>query len=142
MTARAALQGCLAAEHAAVYGYGVLGGVLAGHPAATGERALAAEGYAAHRARRDTLTDLLVKSDVDPVAAEPAYEVPFRVVDVADCRRLGQHLERRSGATYSSAVAQTVDDTRRLLAGALTDAAVREVRWGAEPRAFPGVAEL
>ena len=142
MTARAALQDCLAAEHAAVYGYGVLGGVLAGHPAATKEQTQATEGYAAHRARRDTLTSLLVDLEVDPVPAEPAYDVPFRVVDVADCRRLGQHIERRSAAIYSSAVAQTVDDTRRLLAGALADVAVREVRWGAEPRAFPGVAEL
>ncbi|MGV9632289.1 DUF4439 domain-containing protein, partial [Streptomyces sp. NPDC003487] len=45
-----ALQAALAAEHAAVYGYGVVGGRI-------GEtrRAEARAAYAAHRARRDAL---------------------------------------------------------------------------------------
>ncbi len=42
MTALAALQDCLAAEHAAIYGYGVLGGVLGGDSNAASDQALAA----------------------------------------------------------------------------------------------------
>ncbi|WP_143672948.1 DUF4439 domain-containing protein, partial [Streptomyces sp. b94] len=45
-----AVQSALAAEHAAVYGYGVLGGRLDGK-----RRAEARAAYDAHRARRDAL---------------------------------------------------------------------------------------
>lgn len=142
MSAVAGLQDCLAAEHAAVYGYGVLGGVLAGDRRATADQTLAAQGYVAHRARRDALTQLLVGLEVHPVVAEPAYTVPFRVVDTADCRRLGRHIEHQTAAVYSVAVARTTGTNRRVVARALTDTAVREVRWGGQAQAFPGAADL
>ncbi|MGH3448863.1 MAG: DUF4439 domain-containing protein, partial [Nocardioidaceae bacterium] len=40
---------------------------------------------------------------------------------------------------YARAVALTVDDTRRFVANALTDAAVRDMKWGGKPQAFPGL---
>ena len=142
MTAVEALQDCLAAEHAAIYGYGLLGGVLAAEETGATERVLAADGYVGHRASRDALTALISGLRVDPVPAEPAYATPFRIVDIAGCRRLGRHIEHRTAAVYSFAVAKTVDGTRRMLARTLTDAALREVRWGAEAQAFPGIADL
>lgn len=142
MTAVSALQACLAAEHAAVYGYGVLGGVAAADRQAIPDQTLATAGYAAHRARRDALTQLLVTMDVEPAVAEPAYSTPFPVRDVDDCQRLGRHIEHRAAAVYSNAVAETADGTRRVVARALADAAVREVRWGGQPQAFPGAADL
>lgn len=141
MTALAALQDCLAAEHAAIYGYGVLGGVLGGDSKAASDQALAAAGYVAHRARRDELTALIAGLDVDPVPAEPAYATPFPITGTPDCRRLGRHIEHRTAAVYSFAVAETVRGTRRMLANALLDAARREVRWGGEAQAFPGVTD-
>lgn len=142
MTARDALQDCLAAEHAAIYGYGVLGGVLAGDKSATRDQALAAAGYVAHRARRDDLATLIADLDLDPVPAEPAYATPFPITDTSDCRRLGRHIEHGTAAVYAFAVARTVDGTRRMLASALIDAARREVRWGGKAQAFPGATDL
>ena len=70
-----ALQTTLAAEHAAVYAFGVLGGRTS--RAATPQLfATVSAAYAAHRARRDHLVRELAGQDVDLVAAEPAYDVP------------------------------------------------------------------
>ncbi len=142
VTALKALQACLAAEHAAIYGYGVLGGVLAAERPTEPQYELAAEGYVAHRARRDALTALIVDMKAAPVPAEPAYATPFRIADVSACRRLGRHIEHRTAAVYSFAVAKTANAARRVVAHALADAALREVRWGAEAQAFPGVADF
>lgn len=141
MSALAALQDCLAAEHAAVYGYGVVGGVLstAARPA---EEGYAVASYVAHRGRRDQLTDLIAGLGTTPEPADPVYATPFPVTDAAACRRLAQGIEHRVAAVYCFAVAKTVGDVRGLLADGLTDAAVREVRWGGEVQAFPGAADL
>ena len=70
----AALQGALAAEHAAVYGYGVVGAMLAGTAQAD-----ARTDWTAHQVARDTLAAMLTKLGATPVAASPAYELPFAV---------------------------------------------------------------
>src|SRR5437868_15090063 len=67
-----ALQTALAAEHAAVYGYGVLGSRLRGTPRQTAKAV-----WDAHRAQRDRLISIL---SVVPVAAAPAYRLPVTVV--------------------------------------------------------------
>jgi hypothetical protein len=139
MTALEALQRCLAAEHAAVYGYAVVGGVLAGIADADPLRAYADECYAAHRARRDELTARLTRSGQAPVAAHPAYRLPPRVSGADGCRSLARRIERRSAAVYAFAVSKTVHGSRALAVDALTDCAVREVAWGASPQALPGV---
>lgn len=145
MSAVAALQDCLAAEHAALYGYGVLGGRLA--RAARGARGarwrtLADVAYADHRARRDDLTELLVEKDAVPVAAHPAYATPFEVETLSGCRRLARLLESRCSAVYADAVRRTADHRREVSAEALTGCALLAVQWGEPIDAFPGVAEL
>ena len=138
-----ALQDCLAAEHAAVYGYGVLGGVLAGRtPTGSSLQELAASTYADHRRRRDDLTDLIASRDGDPVAAQPAYRLPRRVSSVDDCRALALRLEDRCAEVYAEAVARCVDDDRELTAGSLTACALRSVSWGSRPVPFPGAPDL
>jgi hypothetical protein len=142
----AALQECLAAEHAAVYGYGVVGGVLAGTtPFGSPEQRLAAAAYVEHRHRRDDLTATILHEGGQPVAAKPAYELPRQVRHVrtaADCRRLAQLLEERCGQTYADAVARSVDDDRDLTARALTACALRGAAWGAPFEPFPGLSEF
>jgi hypothetical protein len=135
------LQDCLAGEHAALYGYGVLGGVLSAssRPA---DKAYAEASYVMHRARRDSLTNVLIRLGATPVTAEPVYAVPFPVTNVTTCRDLARRIESRTAAVYSVAVSRTEGDLRRLAADALTDAAVREVRWGGPRTAFPGATEL
>ena len=147
----AALQECLAAEHAAVYGYGVLGGVLAGASSGTDGstsaevtafQQLAAAGYVEHRRRRDDLTELISGQGADPVAAEPAYELPKRVTTPEDCRDLALLIEDRCAQTYADAVARSVDEDREFAARALTGCALRAASWGAEADPFPGLAEF
>ncbi|MGB0101641.1 MAG: DUF4439 domain-containing protein, partial [Nocardioides sp.] len=73
-----ALQTALAAEHAAVYVYGALGGRTS--RAETPELSAAvSSAYASHRARRDLLTSEVVDLGGEPVAAEAAYDVPGRL---------------------------------------------------------------
>ncbi len=142
MTALEALQACLTAEHASVYGYGVIGGVLAGVAAGSSDQELAAAGYVEHRRRRDDLTAVIADQDAAPVPAQPAYDLPGPVETLADCRALGRLLEERTADTYAAAVAETVDSERELVARALSACALRAVDWGAKPVAFPGIAEL
>ncbi|MPZ97352.1 MAG: DUF4439 domain-containing protein [Propionibacteriales bacterium] len=130
---REALQSALAAEHAAVYGYGVVGGVLG-----SGSRA-AVSSHAAHRGLRDQLTAQL---GGDAVAAEAAYSLPLQVTDATRARRLARELEARCAAVYADVVGRTTGQARVLAAQALTECALRGMTWGSEPEPFPGLDEL
>ena len=84
----AALQAALAAEHAAVYGYGIVGAMVTG-----GAETLARADWLAHQEARDTLEAMLVKLGATPVAASPAYQLPFAVTGEASAVRLAAALE-------------------------------------------------
>jgi hypothetical protein len=141
MTALDALQDCLAAEHAAIYGYGVLGGVLGG-TTADADIGRAREAYDAHLRRRDDLRERIHAFGEEPVVAEPAYAVPERIDDVGSCRRLAQQLEASAAAVYAAAVAETVEELRELVGRALTECALRADAWGAPDDVLPGLDEL
>jgi hypothetical protein len=125
-----ALQSALSAEHAAVYAYGVIGGVLGSSSSS------AAVGYATHRGRRDRLTAML---GADAVAAEPVYELPFEVSGAGAARRLALQVEERCAEVYADVVSRTTGAGRDFAARALTDCAVRGLEWGGEPDPFPGL---
>ncbi|SHM66994.1 ferritin-like domain-containing protein [Actinacidiphila paucisporea] len=131
-----AVQAALAAEHAAVYGYGVIGGHLTG-----ARQAEARQGYDAHRARRDGLMRTVADLGASPVTAAAGYELPFPVTDTASALRLAAYVEERVAGAYGDVVRSTVGDLRRDATGALRDAAVRAVRWRGGSVAFPGLAE-
>ncbi|MET9295878.1 DUF4439 domain-containing protein [Streptomyces sp. NPDC003077] len=131
-----ALQAALAAEHAAVYGYGVVGGRVG-----RDRRAEAHEGYDAHRARRDALHRGVRDLGGTPRAAAAAYALPFAVEDGAAAVRLAAELEDRVAAVYADLVRAARGARRREAAGALREAAVRAVRWRGGGVAFPGLAE-
>ncbi|MGW1728583.1 ferritin-like domain-containing protein [Streptomyces sp. NPDC002306] len=131
-----ALQAVLAAEHAAVYGYGVVGGLIS-----EGRRTEARAGYDAHRARRDALVREVRDLGGEPVAASAAYALPFPVADSATAVRLAAELEDRVAGVYSDLVRASAAQRRAGAAGALREAAVRAVRWRGGSVAFPGLAE-
>lgn len=131
-----ALQAALGAEHAAVYGYGVVGGNIG-----EGRREEAREGYDAHRARRDELTRVVRDLGGKPVAADAAYVLPFPVRAPDSAERLAAELEERVAGVYSDLVRATEGDRRLAAAQALREAAVRAVRWRGGSVAFPGLAE-
>ncbi len=121
----AALQRVLAAEHAAIWGYGVVGGQL---PSSAQDAARQAD--RTHRLRRDTVNALLHSRGAVPAAAAPAYELPFPVTDPAAARRLAVHLEQGTAAGWHAALGYlTTPELRRLGVAALTDAATRGVQW-------------
>ncbi|MFF7310132.1 DUF4439 domain-containing protein [Streptomyces sp. NPDC008137] len=131
-----ALQAALAAEHAAVYGYGVVGGRIG-----DGQRVEARTAYDAHRARRDALAREVKDLGGRPAAAAAGYALPFPVADAAAAARLAAELEDRVAGVYSDLVRAAGGGRRVLAAEALREAAVRAVRWRGESVAFPGLAE-
>lgn len=136
-----ALQGALAAEHAAVWGYGVAGARLTG-----AELTMARAREAAHRARRDAVAETLHAGGVDPVAAAPAYRLPFPVTGRASALSLAVRLEDGVARAWLPVVGASTDRAARASAlAALSDAAVAAARWrllaapGTPPTvAFPG----
>lgn len=131
-----AAQAALAAEHAAVYGYGVVGGRIGDDRLAE-----AREGYAAHRSRRDDLVRTVRDMGGMPQSAAPAYALPFAVPDSSAAVRLAAELENRVAAVYADLVRSSDGALRRQAAGALREAAVRSVRWRGGGVAFPGLTE-
>ncbi|MFB7402752.1 ferritin-like domain-containing protein [Streptomyces rubiginosohelvolus] len=131
-----AVQAALAAEHAAVYGYGVLGGRLDGKQGAEARSA-----HDAHRARRDALARTARDLGGRPVASNAAYALPFAVPDGPAAVRLAAVLEDRIAGAYADLVRATEGERRGDAAGALREAAVRSARWRGGNVAFPGLAE-
>ncbi|WP_407549629.1 ferritin-like domain-containing protein [Streptomyces sp. Pv4-95] len=132
----AAVQAALAAEHAAVYGYGVVGGRIGGE-----RRKEAQAAYDGHRARRDALHRAVRDLGGKPKASAAAYELPFPVPDAAAAARLAAELEDRLAAVYADLVRAGGTARRAEAASALREAAVRSVRWRGSGVAFPGLGE-
>lgn len=137
-SAVAALQAALAAEHAALYVLGVLGGQAAHTPATSLEARLTAA-YDSHRRRRDRLTVLLDRHRADPVGAAPAYRLPNGAATTGDLVRAARTVEERCCDAYGELVAATAGGDRRFALAALEEAAVAAVGFGATPDAFPGM---
>jgi hypothetical protein len=131
-----ALQSALAGEHAAIYGYGVVGSHLRG-----AARAKARDAYDVHRARRDQLQQLVVELRATPVAASAAYRLPRPVQNPADATVLATELEERLAAVWVDAVADLRGELRELAAQVLQDVAVRAAGWRGGSVPFPGLSE-
>lgn len=132
----AAAQAALAAEHAAVYGYGVVGARID-----SGRVALARTDYAAHLAARDAMRRMVKGLGAEPVAADAAYALPFPVTGTSAAARLAAALEDRVADAYADLVRAGSGAPRGEAAASLTAAAVRAVRWRGACVAFPGMAE-
>lgn len=130
----AALQSALAAEHAAVYGYGVAGAQLG----AAG-RKLAVQDWTQHEIARDRLEAMLTALGVKPVAAQPAYQLPFPVHGTRAAISLAGYLENQVAAAYLGIVA--LDDPRLRAWGArqAQACALRATTWLGRTAAFPGL---
>lgn len=136
-----ALDAALAAEHAAVWGYGVVGAAL--EPDARGA-AVAAE--ITHRATRDELLALLAERRVEPVQPEAGYALPFPVLSAVDAAALAAVLEEGVTEAWVRVMAEAGErPIRELAMEVLSGAEVRAVGWRAAAgqdsvtRAFPGL---
>jgi hypothetical protein len=123
VTEEAALTDLLAAEHAAIYGYGVLGARL-DRPI----RELALQAYAAHRSRRNALETAMRARSLTPPTTAAAYDVT--VADQAAALQLAQRIENDLGVLYRDLVGTTDDPALRGLAiTGLQASAVQLVQW-------------
>jgi uncharacterized protein DUF4439 len=131
----AALQGALAAEHVAIFGYGVLGAHLLGT-----QRQSADQMWNSHHARRDRLRSYVEAGGGTPVAAAPAYRLPTPVSSARTAAQLAARLEDGVTAGYAGLAGVADPSLRRYAALAMQEATIRAVRWrDAPPAAFPGL---
>ncbi len=105
MTAISALQAALAAENAAIYGYGVAGAYLAGS-----KQAAAIQDWTDHNEARDTLSAMITRLRAAPAAAAAFYALPFPVHNSHAAMALAAYLEDGVTRAYLGVVA--VDDPR------------------------------
>lgn len=133
MTREQALVQVIAAEDAAVYGYGVVAGQLNGKAAARARRALHA-----HRTWRERWIAELTAAGGSPPTPEPAYRMPFPVDDPAGARRLAARIDERLVGWYADLAAASRGDDRSSAIDAGRECATRAVVWGAPSQAFPG----
>ncbi len=129
-----ALQNALAAEHAAVYGYGVVGAMLIG-AAQSNARA----DWIAHQNSRDNLNAMLTRLGATPVAASPAYQLPFPVANAQSAQQLAATLEDGVTRAYLALVAVSDPALRTFAAQAMQTAANRALAWSGTTTAFPGM---
>ena len=130
----AALQAALAAENAAIFGYGVAGAHLTGSSQAAAER-----DWTVHNQARDALAAMISARGAEPAAAQAYYQLPFRVHDVPSAVRLAAYLEDGVTRAYLGLVAVSDQRLRRFGAMAMQDAAQRAASWRGSTQAFPGM---
>ncbi|MDV7244876.1 MULTISPECIES: ferritin-like domain-containing protein [Rhodococcus] len=134
------LADALAAEHAAVFAYGVVAAFS--NPVRADQ---VAAGAAGHRARRDALIDTLTAAELTAPAAEAGYTLPFPVTDPVSAAQLAARVEADTAIAWRAVVEHgETEDTRSLGVAGLTESAIREAGWrlalGTDPTTavFPG----
>lgn len=140
MTEPDLLGSLVAAEHAALYGYGVLGARLDEDGRLTARAA-----SDSHRMRRDALSSLLRDRSAPVPSPAAAYDVA--VTGPAEALSLAVRLEEGLSLRWRDLVGGTDDPAlRRLAVDGLSETAVRAAQWrrrAALPTptvAFPGTA--
>lgn len=144
-----ALADALAAEHAAVYAYGVVAAFVLAQ-----RRTAVDAATSAHAARRDAATDALTADRAAAPLSATGYALPVVVTDGVTAARLAAAVEDTTAQAWRAVLersdpvttAPTADapDLRTTAVAALTDCAVRAAGWrvalGAVPAttAFPG----
>ena len=129
-----ALQAALAAEHAAVYGYGVVGAYLTGS-----SRATATADWLAHQVTRDTLEGMLRSRGAQPVAAAVGYQLPIAVRTPAEAAQLAVILEDRVATACIGLVALAAIAIRQFGAGQLQASRCARQPGGAAQWPSPGL---
>jgi hypothetical protein len=130
----AALQATLAAEQAAIYGYGVVGSHLDGPAQAT-----ARSDWTAHQAAADKLAALLRSLGVIPAPAAVAYQLPHQVNSATQALALAATLEDQVTSAYLTLVALNEPSLRVLGARQVRVCALRAAAWRGHTVAFPGL---
>ena len=134
VTAVQALQAALAAEEAAIFGYGVAGAHLSGN-----RKSAAEQDWTRHNESRDTLTAMISALGATPAAAQAFYQLPFEVHDAASAAKLAAYLEDGVTRAYLGIVAVSDRRLRAFGALAMQSSAERAAFWRGATQAFPGL---
>ncbi len=134
VTAVQALQAALAAEEAAIFGYGVAGAHLSGN-----RKSAAEQDWTRHNEARDTLTAMISALGATPAAAQAFYQLPFDVHDAASAAKLAAYLEDGVTRAYLGIVAVSDRRLRTFGALAMQSPAERAAFWRGSTEAFPGL---
>ena len=129
-----ALQAALAAEDAAIFGYGVAGAFLSGSSQSAAEQY-----WTRHNEARDTLAAMISGLGATPVAAQAFYRLPFAVHDAASAVALAAYLEDGVTRAYLGLVAVSDRQLRTFGALAMQVCAQRAAFWRGSTQAFPGL---
>ncbi|WP_216216297.1 ferritin-like domain-containing protein [Amycolatopsis aidingensis] len=136
--AEQALQQALAAEHAAVWVYGLVAAYLP----ADFDRGVR-EGAAAHRDRRDAAERVLTAAGATPRPAEPAYPPPEPVTDQPSAMALVVVAETDAAQAWRGVLERTDDPAlRSMAADSLLGSATRVTRWRADAGTTPAANPL
>lgn len=144
-----ALQAALAAEYAASWAYGVVGGKL-GIPARPGAAgtggvtvAQVAAAQAVHETRQAALVADLSQLRQRPVEPSAAYRIPFAVTDARAALRLAAYVEEGTTSAWRYLLDETADRVlRRTALDALASCAVTATRWRLAIRVHPATVAL
>lgn len=137
-SATEALQVVLAAEHAAVFVLGALGGQTSQSASPALYSAVTAA-YGVHLTRRDELVAMLTDAGAEPTPAAPGYQLPAELGSPGAVSARALQLEQAAAETYAYLVASTTGETRAWGVQALLDAAVRGLGFGGRPEQLPGL---
>jgi Domain of unknown function (DUF4439) len=129
-----AMQAALAAENAAIFGYGVAGAHLSG-----ARKTAAEQDWTGHNEARDTLTTMISALGAIPAAAQPYYRLPFAVHNATTATALAAYLEDGVTRAYLGLVAVSGEKWRTFGALAMQTSAQRAAFWRGTTQAFPGL---
>lgn len=139
----AALFDALAAEHAAIYGYGLVSAHVM-----PDENELVSESIAQHRDRREAALALMNERSVKAPLPAAGYQLPIVVNTASSAAKLAVRMESDCAVAWRAVLEQTdSEQDREFGTTALTQCAVLAARWrkvlGAWPvtEAFPGGSE-
>lgn len=144
---QAALYDAVAAEHAAIYGYGM----VSAHSLPT-RNELISEALAQHRERREAAIALLGERKVRVPLPAAGYQLPMVVDSPTDAAKLAVRMESDCAVAWRAVLEQARagsdgEKDRSLGLTALTECAIMAARWrrvlSAWPvtEAFPGGSE-
>jgi len=141
--AAAALFDAVAAEHAAIYGYGI----VSAHSSPDENDLVSAE-LAEHRERREAAIAMLTGRSAKAPLPAAGYQLPIPVNNPTDAATLAVRMEDDCAVAWRAALEQASSEQDRAFAvTALTEAAIAAARWkqvqGIKPMtvAFPGGSE-
>lgn len=132
------LAEALAGEEAAIWAYGLIGGLLAD----TDGQARALLAMDTHRAARTWLRDRILAGGKSPAIPPTGYQPTEPVIDDASARRLAAQVEAGLVPLWVDVAGAVQGADRKTAAQYGAGCSGRSVSWGGPTRAFPASAPV